>query len=94
MVRIGDRFDNFVVVSVGVANAVNRWVCYHTQCVFSNFIQDKFEKKIFDACLEDEYNEIKDNQFMMGIGLNAYDEYLRSNPTIVGSGRNWMEQPD
>ena len=94
MIKIGDKFDNFEVVSVGVASAVNRWLCYHNQCVSSNFIQDKFERKIFEACLEDEYKEIENDQFMMGVGLHAYHEYLRAHPDLAVCGRNWMEQPD
>lgn len=94
MVHVGDMFDNFTVISVGVARAINKWMYYHSQCKLCNTLTDKFENKVFDACLDDEYKEMKNDQFIMGVGLDAYEKWLRANPDMAMCGRNWEEQPD
>lgn len=75
-VRIGDQFDNFVVVRTA-KEAIDRWNLYHeTRCLY-NIMAEGLEKNILGACLEDEYKEIEKDQYMMGVGLWAYNEARR-----------------
>ena len=70
-INIGDNFDGFVVTDE-TRKMVSRWSAYHNCSRYA--AKDKFEQNIIQACLEDEYSEIKDDPRMMGVGLWAYNQ--------------------
>lgn len=58
------------------ANAVVRWKTYHDTSNFANTLVGE-DKLILESCLEDEYNEMVENELVMGIGLVAYNNFRR-----------------
>jgi len=77
--KAGDRIGPFVVISAGIADAVRRWSFFHHACVNYEALPEGFEKDIIGACLDDEYEEMKQDPAIMGPGLFAYNEELRLN---------------
>ena len=75
-VKVGQKFDGFVVVSTKGAEAAQRWGAYHGACVaYSNM--EGLERLISGACLDDEYAEMQADQYVMGVGLYIYNESNR-----------------
>lgn len=75
-VNIGDKFGEFTVVKTA-KDAITRWFCLHETNNLCEAMQEGIEKTILSACLEDEYREMEEDQYIMGVGLWAYNEARR-----------------
>ena len=77
-INVGDKFG-YLVVTKTARSLIARWSAYRSCCALANITNDKFEKSVLNACLEDEYQEIINDQEMMSIGLYLYNATQRAN---------------
>ena len=77
-IHVGQWDSKITVVSSGEEAAITRWNAYHQSCNLWEITEDPFEKLLLGAALDDEYAEIISDDYLMGIGLVAYNDYLRN----------------
>ena len=75
-IPVGTRYDDFVVVSTKASEAAARWESYHGTCIHYSNMRG-LERLISGACLDDEYEEMKADQYIMGVGLYTYNQSHR-----------------
>ena len=78
-IKVGQKFDSFEVVHISPKGykAALRWNRYHTRCCIYEMEKNKKKKEGLGRWLDKECASISNDQYMMGIGLIAYNQFLR-----------------
>ena len=78
-IHVGQKFGNLKVIELNANNAVRIWKRYHRRCAQYECETNAKKKEGLGRWLDKEYDKISHSQYMMGVGLYAYQQSLRES---------------